>query len=152
MNVFDTKPCENETKKLKITCGEVYVLMIIIDCCKKIFSSDKFDLFDSDLIDLDLIDLDLFDSDKLDINKLHNIIPQILKPLKIIINQESIYDIFYFYLSSLDDKIEKFIKNNYSKMAIDDFCVISRKKCDTGLLDFSLQYKVCMYIKEKLSN
>ena len=139
MNIFDSEPCEDKTKKLKITCGEVYVLMNIIDSCKKIFMTD-------------LIDINKLDINKLDINKLNMIIPQLMKPLKLIIDQEIIADMFYFYLSSLNEKIKKFIKkNNNTNLTIDDFCVMSRNKCEEGLYNFSIQYKVCMYVKNQVN-
>ena len=144
MNIFDTLPCEDDTKKLKITCGEVYVLMNVIDISKKLFMTD--------LIDSTKLDSTKLDSTKLDINKLNTMIQKIMNNLKMFINNEIVLDLYYFYLSSLNEKIEKFIKDKQEiYITINDLCVISRKKCEAGLFDFSLQYKVCMYVKQRIN-
>jgi len=135
MNIFDSEPCDDKKNKLKLTCGEVYVITNVIDISKKIFQ------------------LDLINSSKLDINKMHKIIPEIMKKIKRIVDHEIIADIYYFYLSSLDDKIEKFIKENpQENITIDDICVLSRTKCEDGKFNFSIQYKICMYITKLFNN
>lgn len=135
MNIFDSEPCDDKKNKLKLTCGEVYVITNVIDISKKIFQ------------------LDLINSSKLDINEMHKIIPEMMKKVKKIVDHEIIADIYYFYLSSLDDKIEKFIKDNpQENITMDDICVLSRTKCEDGKFNFSLQYKVCMYITKIFNN
>ena len=81
------------------------ILINIIECCAKLFS-------------LELID----------------IIPQLMHNIKPLIMNEIIADMYYFYLSSFNEKIEKYmieINNDESKLklSVDDFCVIGRKKC-----------------------
>jgi len=133
MNIFDSEPCDDKINKFRITCGEVYILMNIIDCSKKIFS------------------IDLIDSGKLDLSKLNMIIPQLMITTKPLINNDTVSDMFYFYLSSLNEKIEKFItQNKKANIILDDFCVISRSKCDESLYSTSQQYKVYIYVKNKL--
>ena len=137
MNLYDTEPCDYEIKKFRITCGEVYILTNIIETTKKILS------------------LNLIDSNKLDLKALHEIIPKLIKNIKPIINNEIIADMFYFYLSMLNEKIEKYMSdvnniNEKLQLTINDFCVISRKKCENPLLNDSQQYKVYVYVKNKL--
>jgi hypothetical protein len=133
MNIFDSEPCDDNIKKFRITCGEVYILTNIIECCKNIFS------------------LELIDSNKLDLNKLHNIIPQLMITVKPLIMNEIIADMYYFYLSSFNEKIDNYIKvNDNLKLSVNDFCVISRKKCTNGFDDTSQQYKVYIYLKKEL--
>ena len=133
MNLYDTEPCDDEIKKFRITCGEVYILTNIIETSKKILS------------------IDLINSNKLDLNTLHLIIPKLMKSIKPIINNEIVADMFYFYLSSLNEKIEKYMtKTNDIKLSVNDFCVISRTKCNNGLLNDSQQYKVYVYVKTKV--
>jgi hypothetical protein len=135
MNIFDSEPCDDNLQKFRITCGEVYILTNIIELSKKIHS------------------LDLIDSGKLDLNKLNMIIPKLMILTKPLINNENVADTFYFYLSSLKEKIEKFItQNNKENIILDDFCVISRKKCDDDLYSTSRQYKVYIYVKKRLDN
>lgn len=130
MNIFDSEPCDDDLQKFRITCGEVYTITHIIECCKHILS------------------IDLIDSGKLDLNKLHQIIPMLMELMEPIIRDEIKQDIYYFYLSSLNDKIEKYIKDNLNKqkLSVDDFCVISRKKCINGIYDTSQQYNIYLYI------
>ena len=133
MNIFDSEPCDDDLQKFRITCGEVYILMNIIECSKKLHS------------------IDLIDLGKLDLNKLNMIIPQLMITTKPLINNETIADTFYFYLSSLKEKIEKFItQNKKENIILDDICVISRSKCDESLYDTSRQYKVYVYVKKRL--
>jgi hypothetical protein len=149
MNIFDSEPCDDNIKKFRITCGEVYILMNIIDCSKKLYS------------------LDLINSNKLDLKKINNIIPRLMISTKPLIKNETIADMFYFYLSSLNEKIDNYInankdndnkendnKDNDNKLnlTVNDFCVISRNKCDEGLYNTSLQYKVYVYVTNKLNN
>lgn len=134
MNIFDSEPCDDNIIKFRITCGEVYILTNVIECSKKIFS------------------VELIDSSKIDLIKLNNIIPQLMRTIKPLIMNEIIADMYYFYLSALNEKIEKFIKDNKdkTKLFVDDFCVISRKKCDNRFDDTSQQYKVYIYVKKEL--
>jgi hypothetical protein len=133
MNIFDSEPCDDNIKKFRITCGEVYILTNVIECCKKIFS------------------LELIDSNTLDLKKLHDIIPQLMRTVKPLIMNEIIADMYYFYLSSFNEKIDNYIKvNDIIKLSVNDFCVISRKKCTNGFDDTSQQYKVYIYVKEEL--
>lgn len=135
MNIFDSEPCDDNLQKFRITCGEVYILTNIIELSKKLHS------------------VDLINYGKLDLNKLNMIIPQLMISTKPLINNETVADTFYFYLSSLKEKIEKFItQNNKANIILDDFCVISRNKCDEGLYDTSRQYKVYVYVKKRLDN
>jgi len=131
MNIIDSESCDDNLEKFRITCGEVYTLTNIIECSKK------------------LISVDLIDSNKLDLNKVMVIIPKLMIISRPLINNEIIYNMFYFYLSSLNEKIEKFIKEkNKSNITLDDFCVISRSKCVNGSSDTSRQYTVYVYIKK----
>ena len=133
MNIFDSEPCDDNLQKFRITCGEVYILTNIIELSKKLHS------------------IELIDSGKLDLNKLNMIIPQLMISTKPLINNDTVSDMFYFYLSSLNEKIEKFItQNNRTNIILDDFCVISRSKCDEGLYSTSRQYKVYVYVKKRL--
>ena len=135
MNIFDSEPCDDNLQKFRITCGEVYILTNIIEFSKKLHS------------------IDLIESGRLDLNKLNMIIPQLMISTKPLINNDSMADMFYFYLDSLKEKIEKFI-NEKNKIYLTkiDFCVISRSKCDDGLYSTSRQYRVYVYVKKRLDN
>ena len=133
MNIFDSEPCDDNLQKFRITCGEVYILTNIIEFSKKLHS------------------IDLIDSGKLDLNALNMIIPQLMISTKPLINNETVADTFYFYLSSLKEKIEKFItQNNKTNIILDEFCIISRNKCDESLYSTSQQYRVYVYVKKRL--
>ena len=135
MNIFDSEPCDDNLQKFRITCGEVYILTNIIELSKKLHS------------------IDLIDSGKLDLNALNMIIPQLMISTKPLINNETVADTFYFYLSSLKEKIEKFItQNNKTNIILDEFCVISRNKCNENLYSTSQQYRVYVYVKKRLDN
>ena len=41
MDLSDTEPCDDNIKKFRILCGEVYILKNIIECCKKILSIEN---------------------------------------------------------------------------------------------------------------
>ena len=74
-----------------------------------------------------------------------------MRTVKPLIMNEIIADMYYFYLSSFNEKIDNYIKVNENiKLSVNDFCVISRKKCTNGFDDTSQQYKVYIYVKEEL--
>lgn len=132
MNIFDSEPCDDDLQKFRITCGEVYTLTNIIECCKHILS------------------IDLIVDGELDLNMLLQIIPMLMETMKPIIKDSSIYDMYYFYLSSLNEKIENYISKNENKLKLsgNKICVISRKKCVNGIYDTSQQYKIYIYVKK----
>jgi hypothetical protein len=142
MNIFDSEPCDDKINKFRITCGEVYTITHIIECCKHILS------------------IDLIESGNLNLNMLQQIIPMLMKSMKSIIRDkigdkigdETKQDMYYFYVSSLNEKIKKYMQENENKLklSVDDLCVISRKKCINGIYDTSQQYKVYIYVKELL--